>query len=85
MATAKISTVEVEKVVVTQVSTYQLNINKAELQALLWVLNRVGGDPDSTPRGKIANIMTALREFGVPEARYNAQAGLCSLYFGEKL
>lgn len=36
--------------------TLKLTLTGEEASALLWVLNKVGGDPAATPRGLIDNI-----------------------------
>lgn len=47
------------------VTHYALELTQEEAQALLLVIERVGGCPESTPRGRIDSIQEALAEAGV--------------------
>lgn len=85
MAEAKRITKKVEKVITTTEEQYELSMNKDELQALIWVLNRVGGNPNVTPRGKISAIINALTVFKMTEVSASADPRWHSLYFADPL
>lgn len=53
-------TVEVE-----EITSVNLILNKEEAEVLLFLLNRVGGDPFTTPRGITDEIRLALLHAGV--------------------
>lgn len=52
--------VTVEKVVTVKQEVVNLELSVDEAETLLFILHRIGGDPDTTPRGTIDNISSAL-------------------------
>jgi hypothetical protein len=86
MATAVKTATEVKreiKTVVTEVVYgVQLNLSDKQAKALSALIYRVGGSPDKTARGSIAEISNALVEIGY-YGNYNTevQPGAARIYF----
>ena len=85
MAKASTFTRTIRKVVKEQVPGHvELNLTPEEASVLLFVLNRVGGEPTG-PRGKMHNIVLALEFAGVKQSNSRTHEEARSLYIEEQL
>jgi len=68
---------------VTDTYAFILKLTTDEAMALKWVLGKVGGDPDNTPRKHIDSIDAALGKIGIEPIDWPTSDG-SALYFGAK-
>lgn len=64
--------------------TVNLSMSREEAEALMWVLEKVGGDPVQTPRGKIEELYIALGKANIKTLQWPAEGPYGSLYFARK-
>lgn len=69
MAKADVCSREVEVKTVKEVKTVVLELTVAEARSLLSVFERIGGDPETTLRGQIDSMYSALCSAGVEAYR----------------
>lgn len=69
--------VRTETVVTT---TFELTLTQDQLDALTYVLRRVGGNPDDSPRAKTAEVLDAIEPYAnvLPK---NCTSSTGSIYF----
>lgn len=75
--------VMVETIVYDEI--FNLSLSKDEAQALKWVLEKVGGDPDRTPRKHINEIHGALCRARLGNLDWPTSEKFNTLYFGNKV
>lgn len=79
---SKVEEVKVTKIV--EEKRHNFSFSDDEVATLMWVLNRVGGDPERTPRNHISNIYNAIYKAGVKTLCWPAHRDYNSLYFADR-
>ena len=74
-AKVETKTVEVEPAKVV------LELSLEQAKVLQFVCGRIGGSPDTTPRGQMSAIDSALYEAGVDRASYRTEDETRAIYF----
>ena len=74
-----------EKVVqVIQEEGFTLELTTNEASTLLWLMVRIGGNPDRTPRQHCNAIQDALLKVGAKELTWTADPKYPRIYFTDK-